>query len=266
MKNKKPTIFVSVASAITLRNVMIITDSIVNKLSIKYKVVVLVPKDAVHVLKDKYDGNNICFESVSLHIDFNFLQKIFNFLSSNLINTGSHAILGFYGVRNDRPVSVIKKFIYPIKIFIAYTLGIIPIVRKKIFPYLDKLIFTEELNKDLFNRYEPKLVFLANMHTEQDLTILREAKKYGIKTIGMPGSWDHFPKKYVSIKADRVLVWHNVMKKEAIDYHKYDKSDISVVGVPYYDFFLKKNLLMSRKEFCTKINFDASKKIIFFAS
>jgi len=63
----------------------------------------------------------------------------------------------------------------------------------------------------LFNKYKPDLVFLPDVHSIQDVTVLREAKRQKIKTIGMPGSWDHFPKRFEPLRVDKLMVWNEVI-------------------------------------------------------
>jgi CDP-glycerol glycerophosphotransferase (TagB/SpsB family) len=100
----------------------------------------------------------------------------------------------------------------------------------------------------------------------QDITLLREARRHGVKTVGMPGSWDHFPKRFEPLKLDTLLVWNETVKKEGIELQGYDEKNIAITGVPHYDIFAREDLLESRKSFCKKHGFDPAKKILFFAS
>ena len=96
--------------------------------------------------------------------------------------------------------------------------------------------------------------------------MIAEAKKLGIPTVGMPGSWDHLPKKYVPLRPDHLLVQNEITKKEAREYQDFREDQISVVGFPYFDIFTLKDRIESRETFLGELGFDPSRPVIVFVS
>lgn len=81
----------------------------------------------------------------------------------------------------------------------------------------------------------------------------------------MPKSWDESSKFGYREKADRLIVWSQYMKEEALKFQGYKNSQILMTGIPQFDYY--KNLkLPNREEFCRQFGLDPSKKIIFYGS
>lgn len=138
---------------------------------------------------------------------------------------------------------------------------------KNILEKIENTYFTKDLYKDLFAKYKPDLVFSTHLVYHDDIELVKEAKKAGIKTIGMVQSWDNLTSKgAVHIKTDKLIVWNEIMKKEAIDLAGFKAEDIFLSGVPQFDFYFRKDKIVSREEFFAKNNLDPNKKLIVYAA
>ena len=267
---EKPIIFVSISSGIILRNFGSIPDNVIDQLQKEAKVVLIVPDSAYNSILQKYkDDENIQVESLApfYPLKLTFIQSVFLFFVKHLKFTEGAQLFSYYGVRLDSAPSFFNRILYFIKLFISKTFGKVPWIRVKFAPYLDTFFFKNRKDViELFEKYDTALVFLPNIQHEQDLAILREAKRRKIFSVGMPGSWDHLPKWYLPIKPERLLVWHEHMKEEAIYIQDYDESKITITGSPYYDILARKDFILSREEFLSSFGFDTKKKLIFFAS
>lgn len=263
------TIFISLSSPTILRNFFLVPESVFDKLkNLQLKIVLLAQSAACEQINRKFGKDNVFVEPVKIQWKMTIPQRIYNFFSTYMIFTGSLRLFSSWGVRNDIPVAGGKfgQSIYPLKAMISRTLGKSLWVKKILMPKIDGVVYRSRPFKHIFEKHKPDLVFIPDVIGMQGIGILREAKRQKTKTLGMCGSWDHFAKKYEPLKVDRLLVWNEVLKKEAIELHDYNKENIFVVGVPQYDLFARKNLLMERKEFFKKFNLNAGKKLIFFAS
>ncbi len=121
--------------------------------------------------------------------------------------------------------------------------------------------------QELFNKYQPDLVFAANMINPEDYRLVLEAKRRGIKTVGMVLSWDNLTSKvFLQAFPDQLIVHNNVIKDEAIKLAGYPAKNIVVTGVPQYDPYFKHQGVLSRVEFCERIGADPAKKIILYAA
>ena len=56
------------------------------------------------------------------------------------------------------------------------------------------------------------------------------------------------------------------MKEQAICLQGYKPKEVIVTGVPQFDFYVRKDGLIPRAQFCKKFNFNPNKKIILFSS
>ena len=56
------------------------------------------------------------------------------------------------------------------------------------------------------------------------------------------------------------------MRDQAVRLQGYSADEVIVTGVPQFDFYVRKDGLLSREEFCKKHNFDPKKKIILYGS
>jgi len=118
-----------------------------------------------------------------------------------------------------------------------------------------------------FKKYKPDLVFAPTMFSKEDGRILRLAKKLKIKTITTVKSWDVLTTKaFTRVLADKILVFNEYNKKEAIEIGDYKPEQVVVTGFPQFDIYTKKEILLPREEFFRKIGADPNKKLILYAS
>ena len=116
----------------------------------------------------------------------------------------------------------------------------------------------------LFEKYKPDLVF--NTDAGGDCGVLKSAKRFGVPSIDMPKSWDSLSQMLFNTKADFLLVWNEYMRAQAIKLQCYKENEIVVTGIPQFDFYARKDGLLSREEFCKKYGMDSKKKIILYGS
>lgn len=263
----KKIIFIPVFSPIIIRNFFLIPGSVFDILNKKgVKIVMFVPQQLYERAKKDFEKEkNVIVEPVKINWKMNFPQKIYNFTATYLNFTEGARLFAKLGIRIDRPVAGGKNYLYPLKVLISKTLGKSKWFRIKLMPEIDNLVYKKRPYKGLFEKYKPDLVFIPDALGFQDIAVLREAKRQKIRTMGMPASWDHLPKKYEPLKVDKLMVWNEVLKKEATELQNYNDENIFITGVPQYDIFARPEFLKSRDEFFNKFNLDKNKKLIFLA-
>ncbi len=120
--------------------------------------------------------------------------------------------------------------------------------------------------KELFLKYKPDLFFSPNMFSAEDCRLLRQARKMGIKTMTMAKSWDvPTTRGFTRVKADRILVYNEINKKEIIEIGDYKPEQVTIIGFPQFDIYTHKEIYTSREEFFKSIGADLSKTLILFA-
>lgn len=130
--------------------------------------------------------------------------------------------------------------------------------------YIDGKIRPSNLGT-LFEQYQPKILFAGSLTSNEDVLFLKEAKKRGIKTVGMIRSWDTITvnKGIPRVYPDKVLVHSEILKGDVIDYGDADPETVTVVGLSHFDHYLDPPK-MSREEFFRRVGGDTAKRTIFY--
>jgi len=74
-------------------------------------------------------------------------------------------------------------------------------------------------------------------------------------------SWDNFTNKLIPVRqVDRLIVWNEIMREQAVTLHGYDPSAIRIAGVPQFDPHFRERT--PRAGFFARIGADPSRKLI----
>ncbi|HUQ88873.1 MAG TPA: CDP-glycerol glycerophosphotransferase family protein [Vicinamibacterales bacterium] len=114
----------------------------------------------------------------------------------------------------------------------------------------------------LFELYRPVLVIAANPGLVfSEVPLLRTAKRRGVRSMAIDPSWDNFTNKLIPVRqVDRLVVWNDIMKEQAVSLHGYDPSAISVAGAPQFDPHFRART--PRADFFARIGADPARKLI----
>jgi len=114
----------------------------------------------------------------------------------------------------------------------------------------------------LFDQYQPVLVIAANPGLVfSEVPLLRTAKRRGLRSMAIDPSWDNFTNKLIPVRqVDRLVVWNEIMKEQAVSLHGYDPAAISVAGAPQFDPHFRART--PRAEFFARIGADPGRKLI----
>lgn len=118
-----------------------------------------------------------------------------------------------------------------------------------------------------FEKYQPDAVFAAGILNDEDITLLKQAKRRGIPSVGMMKSWDNFTSKgFLRVSPDMLFVQNPTMVEEAIKFNNFPRERIKITGFPQWDHYLDPSWRMPREEFARKFSIDPNKKwITYFA-
>lgn len=131
--------------------------------------------------------------------------------------------------------------------------------------FFDFLLVRNTIYTALFEKYKPELVLCAHLFEEPEIHVLREAKRRGIKTIGLVNSWDKATTRcIIRLLPDRLIVFTNCIKREVVAYHGMCPENIFVGGIPQYDRYIT-GPFSERQEFLKRVGIDPAKKIILYA-
>ncbi len=272
------TIFISLSSTGAYRNLFFFPQSVFAQLTERLRTdshmraVVIMPAP----FRDKYapfltangglQDRLIVEIAVDVSAKKNFLQQMFYFFSSYLIFTGTTKIMATMGARPDEPPAGGRWYLAPLKSAIARTLGRSVWIKRTLVPWLWPLFFTARPFAALFEKYHPDMVFAPHLYGWFDTMLIGEARRRGVRTLGMPAGWDHLDKFFLPLHADRLIVPSEQVRRMAIEHQAYLPEQIAVVGFPYFDFIARKEYLRPREEVLAQLGFAPGARYVLYVS
>lgn len=275
---QKKTIVISVSSPASFRNLFFFPGSMFDRLGERLErdpalaVVIVMSSHA----RQKYDfffaaherryGERVRVEILDVPLAKTFGQKLFYFFYSYLVYTGTTRIMATLGTRPDEPPAGGRWFLAPLKILIARTIGKVKWVKRWLVPRIWLRLFPERPFAAFFDRVQPDTVFATHLYGWYDTMLLAEARRRGIRTVGMPAGWDHLDKYFLPFHADRLLVAGGQVRRMAMDYQAYRGDRIAAVGYPHFDFIAERTWLAPRADALQRLGFPADAKYLLYVS
>lgn len=220
----------------------------------------LVPHDKVDLYTQEFGSSRVAIEGLPAKTLPTFFDRVMMYLCRNCFFTETLAALQYTRLLVDRNI-----FSFVLKRIFIYTVGRLSLahwfIRK-----LAALRRPAEPIEKIFQKISPDVLFATDMQNEIDLHALIVAKRYGVKRIGMVRSWDNLTNNLVQIVPDLLMVWSPYIYKKAISLQHISKDIVSIVGIPQYDYFLKKGFLKTRKDFLSSMGLSENSKLILFAA
>lgn len=127
----------------------------------------------------------------------------------------------------------------------------------------DRLVAHAAMER-LFDEHRPRLVVAANPGLVfSEVPLLRTARRRGVFSMAIDPSWDNFTNKLIPVRqVDRLVVWNEIMKAQAVELHGYAPAAVRVAGAPQFDPHFRPEVRASREEFFRRIGADPSRKLI----
>jgi hypothetical protein len=116
----------------------------------------------------------------------------------------------------------------------------------------------------LFTRYQPALLVVSSPGLIfAELPLLRTAVRRGVSSMSVDASWDNFTNKVVPARRlTRLLVWNELMKQQAVQFHGYQPEQVTVTGPPHWDLYFRGGRGTTRETFFRRIGADPSRKLV----
>ena len=117
---------------------------------------------------------------------------------------------------------------------------------------------------DLFDRYQPALLVTSSPGLIfAEVPLLRTAVQRRVRTIAVEPSWDNFTNKLIPVRrVDRIVVWNDIMKRQAVELHGYASDHVQVGGPPHWDRYFRPAPAVSREAFFARIGADPGRRLI----
>lgn len=116
----------------------------------------------------------------------------------------------------------------------------------------------------LFDQYRPSLVVTSNPGLIfSEIPLLRTAVRRRVRAMAVDPSWDNFTNKLIPVRhVNRLIVWNELMKQQAIAFHGYQPDEVRVAGTPQWDLYFRDGTLTSRAAFFARIGADPARRLI----
>ena len=94
---------------------------------------------------------------------------------------------------------------------------------------------------------------------------IKAARACGIRSAVCIASWDNLTNKgLLRIEPDRVIVWNEAQKREAVEYHYIPADKISTTGAQLFDRWFGRTVTRRREEFCQRAGLPDARPFLLF--
>ena len=121
--------------------------------------------------------------------------------------------------------------------------------------------------RDIVATQNPDVVLitpLVDLGSDQ-VEYVKAARALGIRSALCVHSWDNLTNKgLIRVLPDRVFVWNEAQKREAVSMHRVKAEDVGVTGAPVYDQWFERRPSTSRQEFCARIGLSPDRPFFLY--
>jgi hypothetical protein len=132
---------------------------------------------------------------------------------------------------------------------------------------LEQLMPVSEASCAFIERHDPDVVLLASVTAWRAPQIdhLRAARALGRRVGICVFSWDHLSSKaLLRMVPDRVFVWNETQKKEAVSWHHMPADRVVVTGAQCYDQWFDRGPSRDRTSFCRAVGLSPGHPILLY--
>lgn len=255
-------ILITISGGFASRNILRsgVLDYLLND---RNKIILLSPKEKADYYEKEFGGKNVSAVGVS-NLKEEFIESIVRFLARNSVRT--EIVLSLqkeHLLISPNPLNLISFLFKRLIGFLGLVPGFFNFIR------LLDLYFVPWKNEfaGVLEQFKPDIVFATHVIDGFDISILREARRLGIKTIGMVRSWDNLTGHgLVREIPDKLLLHSSWLFSLAKNLHKISEEKLEIVGIPQYDTFFRNDFLINRGDFLNSMGLRPDSRILLFAA
>lgn len=119
----------------------------------------------------------------------------------------------------------------------------------------------------LLRQYKPDVVVVSPLvdFNSNQTDLVKAARLHGIPSVHAVASWDNLTNKgLVHVCPDRVLVWNEAQKEEAVSLHNIPADRIVLTGAQLFDHWFERKPSRDRASFCAAAGLDPDRPYILY--
>jgi hypothetical protein len=131
----------------------------------------------------------------------------------------------------------------------------------------ERMMPVSDASRAFIEAQNPDVVLVASMTAWRlpQIDHLRAARALGRRTGVCVFSWDHLSSKALLRDVpDRILLWNDTQKREAIEWHGMPEERIVVTGAQCYDQWFDRTPSRDRTSFCQAVGLSADQPIVLY--
>jgi hypothetical protein len=118
-----------------------------------------------------------------------------------------------------------------------------------------------------FDRIRPDVLLVTPLlyFGSRQVDYVRCAKARGISSVLAVGSWDHLTTKGLMHELpDRIIVWNELQRREAVDLHGARVDQVTVTGAQAYDHWFATRPSTTREQFCARVGLPPERPLLLY--
>jgi hypothetical protein len=225
----------------------------------KPDVVVLSPLAKDEAFLREFERPRVRFEDLPPHRPAGLEGRLMALVQAGYLESGVTE-----SVRIRREEALAKKTIRWMRAKRLLAASLVPsIVRPRSrYQFVDRMI-AHPWADAMFDRYRPVLLVTSSPGLIfSEVPLLRTAVRRRVRSMAVDPSWDNFTNKLLPVRrVDRLVVWNDLMKQQAIDLHGYQPGEIRIAGTPQWDAYFRDGTA-TRDLFFREIGADPARRLI----
>jgi hypothetical protein len=133
--------------------------------------------------------------------------------------------------------------------------------------HIEHAMPTSEIVEGVLRERSPDLLLLASLtySRSQQVDYLKAARALGIRTAACVMGFDHLSSKApIHIVPDRIFVWNDIQRQEAVELHGIAADRVSVTGAQCYDQWFDRQPSRDRAELCRSMGLASERPYILY--
>lgn len=125
----------------------------------------------------------------------------------------------------------------------------------------------DETLTQLLDREAPDTVLITPLidFDYRQLDVLKATRNLGLRSALLVASWDNLTNKGgILLPCERLMVWNDFQKQEAVELHHVEPSRIDVTGAQTFDHWFEMAPQRTRSEFCAEVGLDSERPFLLY--